>query len=140
MSDGIPGRRCLVKMCMRLGLVMTLVAVSAFGASAQTPATGRVMREKMTHSHRIFEAIMTSNFLLLERESVALAKATEAPAWSVFNSPEYLRHSAAFVRATQDLITAAKARDLDAAALHYVALTQTCFQCHRYVKDARIAH
>ena len=97
------------------------------------------MREKLTHSQRILEALMTSDFTLLERESAELEKVTQSPAWSVFKSPEYIRHSAAFLRASQDLTAAAKARDLDAADLHYMSLTLSCFQCHRYIKISRLA-
>jgi cytochrome c556 len=109
------------------------------GLDGQTVATGRVMREKLMHSQRILEAILTSNFDLLERESTALSKATEAPGWFVLEGPEYQRQSAAFLRATRDLVEAAKERDLDAAANHYTTLTMTCYQCHRYMKNARIA-
>jgi hypothetical protein len=124
---------------MRFALVLVLVVMAALEVPAQTPATARVMREKLTHSQNILEAIMTSNFVSLERESAELAKAIELPAWSVFSSPEYVRQSAAFLRATQDLGDAAKRRDLDAAALHYMSLTLSCFECHRYMKGARIA-
>jgi Cytochrome C' len=109
------------------------------GLDGQTVATGRVMREKLMHSQRILEAILTSNFDLLERESTGLSKATEAPGWFVLEGPEYQRQSAAFLRATRDLVEAAKERDLDAAANHYTTLTMTCYQCHRYMKNARIA-
>jgi cytochrome c556 len=109
------------------------------GLDGQTVATGRVMREKLMHSQRILEAILVSNFDLLERESTALSKATEAPGWFVLEGPEYQRQSAAFLRATRDLVEAAKERDLDAAANHYTTLTMTCYQCHRYMKNARIA-
>jgi hypothetical protein len=57
----------------------------------------------------------------------------------VLKTPEYSRQSEAFVRATEDLVAAAKHRDLDLAAMHYVSLTMSCYQCHRYVKNARIA-
>jgi hypothetical protein len=123
---------------IRVVLAATIV-LSGTLVPAQTPATGRVMRDKLTHSQRILEAIMTSDYASLDRESAELVKATELPAWSVLKSPEYLRQSAAFVRATQDLRDAAKARDLDAAAMDYVSLTLTCFQCHRHLKGARIA-
>ena len=109
------------------------------GLDGQTVATGRVMREKLMHSQRILEAILISNFDLLERESTALSKETEAPGWFVLEGPEYQRQSAAFLRATRDLVEAAKERDPDAAANHYTTLTMTCFQCHRYMKNARIA-
>ncbi len=123
---------------IRVVLAATLV-LSGTLAPAQTPATGRVMRDKLTHSQKILEAIMTSDYASLDWESAELVKATELPAWSVLKSPEYLRQSAAFVRATQDLRDAAKARDLDAAAMDYMSLTLTCFQCHRHLKGARIA-
>jgi hypothetical protein len=38
----------------------------------------------------------------------------------------------------QQLVQAAEERDLDAAAVHYAAMTMTCYQCHRYIKNARI--
>ena len=124
-----------------IGLIPILVWFAMAGSAAygQTTATGRVMRMKLTHSQRILEAILTSDFALLQRESAALARATELPGWSVLNSPEYQRQSAAFLRATRDLIEAAKERDLDAAATDYTALTMSCYQCHRYMKNARIA-
>ena len=122
-----------------IGLVVALLAVLAAPASTQTPETGRVMRDKLTHSQKILEAIMTSDFALLDKESAALARVTELPAWSVLKTPEYLRQSAAFVRAIQDLRDAAKARDLDAATMDYLSLTLTCFQCHRHLKGVRIA-
>ena len=120
-------------------LVGALLAGSVATVPAQTPETGRLMRDKLTHSQRILEAIMTSDFASLQRESAAMVRATELPAWSVLKSPEYLRQSAAFVRANQDLQEAAQARDLDAAALDYMALTLTCFQCHKHIKGKRIA-
>jgi hypothetical protein len=125
-----------MKICTR---IIVLVALSGGVAFGQTPATGRVMREKLAHSQRILEAILTSNFGLLERESAALAKATEVPAWTVLKGPEYLRQSEAFLKALVELRNAAREHDLDAAVLRYNALTTSCFACHRYMKDRRLA-
>lgn len=119
--------------------VAVLLITSGSAAPSQTAATGRLMREKMTHSQRILEAIMISDYGLLDRESAALLHATEAPGWWVLKSPEYAAKSSAFVRETQDLVESAQQRDLDAAAMHYVSLTLTCYQCHRYLKNSRIA-
>ena len=129
-----------MKMSIRLAVILALLVMSGPGAPAQTPSTGRLMRDKLVHSQNVLEAIMTSNFASLERESAELEKVTTSPAWSVFKGPEYDRQSAAFVRAALDLGDAARARDLDAAALHYVSLTLSCFQCHRHMKNSRMAH
>lgn len=122
-----------------VGLVLVVATLGMSAPSAQTPSTGRLMRDKLTHTNKILEAILTSDYESLDRESAALVRATELPAWSVLKSPEYLRQSAAFVSAIQDLRDAAKARDLDTAALQYMSLSLTCFQCHKHIKGARIA-
>jgi hypothetical protein len=127
-----------MKTVTRLMVVILLVVMSGASGTGQTPATGRLMREKLGHSQRILEAILTSNFVLLDQESAALAKATEAPAWRVLKGPEYQSQSAAFLKALRELGSAAKDRDLDAAVQRYNALTATCFACHRYMKDKRL--
>ena len=124
---------------LRLVMILALVVASGLEVPAQTPATGRLMRLKLAHSQKILEAILTSDFTLLDRESAALAQTTKSPAWSVLYSPEYIRQSGAFLRAIDDLRDAAKGMDLDGAASSYVSLTLTCFQCHRYMKNKRIA-
>ena len=119
--------------------VSVLVALFGVVTPAQTPATGRVMREKLGHSQKILEAILTSNFAQLERESAALSKATQSSAWSVLRGPEYVRQSERFLKSLQEMDAAAKERDLDAAMAHYQELTSSCFGCHRFMKDKRIA-
>jgi hypothetical protein len=53
--------------------------------------------------------------------------------------PEFIRHSEAFLRATEVLTEAANARDLERASLGFVSLTASCVNCHRYLARARIA-
>jgi hypothetical protein len=108
-------------------------------AAGQTPATGRLMREKLAHAQRLLEALTTSNYKLLEQESEELAKIPLMPGWMVLHSPEFRRYSEAFLRATVDLNSAAKQRDLDEAVLHFQTLTSSCYQCHRYMKNRRLA-
>jgi cytochrome c556 len=128
-----------MKNAVRLVLILLLGAVSSQAGFGQTPATRRVMREKLGHSQKILEAILTSNFTLLETESAALTKVTQSPAWTVLQGPEYLRQSEAFLKSLRELGAAARDRDLDTAVSRYTALTTSCFACHRYMKDRRLA-
>ena len=121
---------------LAIGAVLVMAALPAHG---QTPATGRVMREKLVHAQGLLEAIVTSNFQLLERETAALADAPKMKGWMILQLPEYRKHSEAFLRAIADMSAAAKARDLDQAAAHYQALTASCYQCHKYIKAQRLA-
>ena len=58
-----------MKSPLRLMMILVLVVVSGLEVPAQTPATGRLMRVKLAHSQKILEAILTSDFALLDRES-----------------------------------------------------------------------
>jgi hypothetical protein len=124
---------------VKLGLAILLVAVAGgSSSSAQTPRLNKVMRAKLDHSQNILEAVVTSNWQQLDRESRDLARATQDPAWSVLTVPEYVRHSQAFLRATDDLIEAARLRDLEAASLGFISLSTSCVSCHRYMARSRI--
>ncbi len=129
-------------MCPRTARVgIVTVGILAYGviSSPQTLATRQLMKNKLVHAQRILEAVMTSDFNLLGRETDALSHTTQQPGWWVLTTPEYKRYSTAFLNATNDLTTAARDHDLDAVALHYATMTMTCYECHRYVKRARIA-
>ena len=115
-----------------------LVAVSAGGASSQTIRLNQVMRSKLEHSQKILEAVVTSNWQLLDAQTKEMTRITRDPAWSVLQFPEYARHSAAFLRATDDLAEAARLRDLEGASLGFVALSTSCVSCHRYLARSRI--
>jgi hypothetical protein len=128
-----------MKTISRLLVVLLVVVGFAAAISAQS-RTGRVMRQKLGHSQKILEAILTSDYALLERESAAMAKVTESQAWTTaLRGPEYVRQSEAFLRTLRELGASARERDLDLAAQQYTALTLTCFNCHRYMKGQRIA-
>lgn len=122
----------------RLGVAVLLVVVTAGPPSAQTTRTKQVMRDKLDHSQQILEAVVTSDWQLLERESRAMALVVRDPAWSALAVPGYMRYSEAFLRATNDLAEAARSRDLESASLGLVSLTTSCVSCHRYLARARI--
>jgi hypothetical protein len=106
--------------------------------SAQTARTKRIMRAKLEHSQKILEAVVTSNWQLLDRESRDMALVVQDPGWSSLVMPEYIRHRESFLRATNDLTEAAKLRDLESASLGLISLTTSCVSCHRYLARARI--
>ena len=129
-----------MNLAARLGAAALVLAVAGgTSSSAQTPRVSKVMRVKLDHAQRILEAVVTSNWQQLDRESRALAKLTEGPDWSVLRMPEYARQSQAFLQATNELIEAAGRRDLEAATLGFTSLTVRCVACHRYLARARLA-
>ncbi len=118
-------------------LVFLLLATSA--APAQTARTGQVMREKLGHAQQVLKALTTSDYALLDSESAALARIAASPRWDDLKTRELRVYTDSFLKTVADLAAAAKRRDLDAAAVQYTTMVTACYQCHRRLKDLRIA-
>jgi hypothetical protein len=125
---------------MRRLLVMIGLVLGTSVGHSQGPELHRVMRQKLVHTQKILETVVTSDWAGLETHTRQLERLTNDPGWTVLKYPEYARHSLAFVRAVQALHTAAVQRDLDATPKAYVAVTLQCVECHRYIARARIAN
>lgn len=129
-----------MKHTLLLPLIMIVVAGSGDSlASSQNAQLRGVMKEKLEHSQQILAAVVTSDWLNLERHGLGLQRVAENPAWAALTTPEYARYSAAFVQATEDLVEAARQRHLETATVAYVSLTMSCVQCHRHVGRIRLA-
>jgi hypothetical protein len=124
--------------CRMVIVLLIFVGVAAHPRS-QGPQVNAVMHAKLLHAQKILEAVVTSEWVALETHTRELEQLTNDPRWTVFRYPEYAPHSAAFVRAVQDLHTAAAQRDLDKTPKAYVTMTLECVECHRYMARARIA-
>jgi cytochrome c556 len=120
-----------------LSIVMLLFATGA--AHAQSARTGRMMREKLVHAQQVLEALTTSNYEKLDRESAALSRIAGSSVWEELKTRELRIYTDNFLKAVADLSASAKRRDLDSAAVQYTTMVTACYQCHRHLKDARIA-
>jgi cytochrome c556 len=120
-------------------LTAAILALSAGHSAAQTPRTGAMMREKLAHAQKILEALTTSNRDLLTVESGALATIAKSPRWADLKTRELGTYTDNFLKAVAELDAAARRNDFDAAAAQYTAMTTSCYQCHRRLKDLRVA-
>ena len=120
-------------------LTMAVFLLTAGLLSAQTARTGRLMREKLQHSQRILEALVTSNYGQLQRETQALTNITRSPEWSELVKGDLRPYTSGFTKALADLSAASERRDYDAAGASYNALTNACIACHKQLMKSRIA-
>jgi hypothetical protein len=111
----------------------------AASSAAQGPQLSRVMREKLQHTQKILEAVVTSDWSTLSAQTRALERLTNDPRWMVLKYPEYAEQSAAFVTAVRDLQRVAADRSAAQATDAYTRVIIRCVDCHRYVARARIA-
>jgi hypothetical protein len=121
-------------------VVIILAAVSSVAlAPSQGPEVRNVMREKLDHTQKLLEAVVTTDWASLTAHSRELERLTNDPRWTVLKYPEYARYSGAFVRAVHTLRQAAERRDLDGAPVAFNGVTLACVDCHRYLARARLA-
>ena len=120
-------------------LAVSALLLGARCADAQTARTGALMQEKLFHSQRILAALTTSDYTLLQKETLALTRVTQSPRWSELMTAELRPYTGGFAKALADLAAAADRRDFDAAGQSFSALTSACFACHKHVMRSRIA-
>ena len=122
-----------------LGIAGVCAVAATALTTAQTRDVSRVMREKLDHTQKILEAVVTSNWTELGTQARELDRLTDDPRWTTLKYPEYAKYSLAFKHAVQDLRTAAERRDLENTPTAYNTLTLRCVECHRYMARSRIA-
>jgi hypothetical protein len=98
------------------------------------------MKAKLEHAQKILGGLVLEDFGLIDKEAQRLALLSQASTWQVLQTEEYLQHSNEFRRSTNALSTAAQEKNLDGAALAYMEMTMKCINCHKYVRDTRVAN
>ena len=117
--------------------VATGVAVAAAQKPGDADQTAAFMRAKLTYSQHVLEGLTVEDYDLIAKGAQQLALASQASDWQVLQTEDYIRHSSEFRRACDSLGAAAKAKNLDGAALAWMEVTMKCVQCHRYVRDQK---
>jgi hypothetical protein len=97
------------------------------------------MHLKLESAQKVLEGLALEDFQLIEKESQAISLLTQENTWKVLQTPEYVQYSSDFRRTVDALTEAARKKNLDGAALRYVEMTMKCVQCHKYVRDVRLA-
>ena len=118
------------------GLLVAALAVAQEPAP-RPDAVADFMRAKLGHAQRVLEGLSLEDFDLVARGAQELAIASQASSWQVLQTEEYARQSTEFRRSCESLKAAAKARNLDGAALAWMEVTMKCIQCHKYVRDQK---
>jgi hypothetical protein len=112
-------------------------AVLAQESAPKADAVADFMRAKLGHSQHVLEGLSLEDYDLIARGAQELALASQASSWQVLQTEEYARQSGEFRRSCDSLRSAAKAKNLDGAALAWMEVTMKCIQCHKYVRDQK---
>lgn len=97
------------------------------------------MRAKLASSQSVLEGLVIEDFEKVREGAQKMVVMSKAADWQVVQGPVYAQYSGEFRRLAQQLVTMAKAKNLDGAALSYMQLTMNCISCHNFVRSSKIA-
>jgi hypothetical protein len=119
-------------------VALGLVLPSLSGRSAEADKTSDLMRKKLQNSQKVLEGITKPDFKEISTSAEELIAISKEAEWKVIKTPRFEVFSNDFRRSAEDLIKAAKEKNIDAAALAYVDMTLTCVKCHKHVREERM--
>jgi hypothetical protein len=117
-------------------LAFSFLVLAALQTAGQGPVES-LMKAKAGYAHRLLDAVVMGELETAREQAFRLKAVAETADWNVMDTPEYVRESEAFLRATERLLQAAGSKNHEATALAYVELTLSCVHCHRYVNANR---
>jgi len=97
------------------------------------------MKLKLRHAQNVLEGLVLEDYDMIDKNSQSLSLLSQAETWQVLQTPDYLQHSGEFRRAANAVTNAARDKNIDGAALAYLEMTMKCVNCHKYVRDVRMA-
>lgn len=113
---------------------------STQGQGQQADKVGAFMRAKLVHSQKALEGLATGDFDMIAKNSQDMSLLSQAATWQVLQTPEYRDRSTEFRRSVDAMTEAARNKNLEGAALAYVDVTMKCVNCHKYVRQVRMAN
>jgi hypothetical protein len=96
-----------------------------------------MMQKKLHSAHIVLDGVAIGDFKKIAQGGEELNRLAKSETWQLIRSPTYERHSADFIRATDNLVKKAREKNMDGAALAYVEMTLSCVRCHQYVREHR---
>jgi hypothetical protein len=138
-------KRRLVVGLIALGLLVTvglLVSGSTRAAAKKAKEKSKVsrfMRALLSNSQSVLEGIVTEDFDLVSKGAKKMILMSKAAEWHVIQGPVYTQYSAEFRRNAEELVKAAKAKNIDGVGLRYMSLTMSCISCNKFVHGTKIA-
>ena len=105
--------------------------------SLPVPSEKDAMKAKRERAHAVLDALTAGDPNALRRNAEILVLIADMRVFVTgYKTEEYQYQAKAFKHAADDLMAAAKAKNMDAAALAYGDMTRTCVKCHAHFRGA----
>ena len=95
------------------------------------------MRTKLLFSQNIFEGLTTGDFNAINTAIKELQMVTEGSQWVAIDNEQYRKLTEEFETTTRRLAEAAKSKNLDATALRFYSMSNSCIDCHKHIRKVK---
>lgn len=126
-----------IYLCTLASVTLLLTAVDARGQERidkPSRPLRSVMQLKLEYSKLVLEGLALEDYEKIAKNSQALGLLSLESGWKIIQTEEYVKQSGEFRRTTNLMAEAARGKNLERAALGYVALTVRCIECHGYLR------
>lgn len=107
--------------------------------SGSNNITKESMELKLEASKKILEGIVREDFKLIALQAARLKQLSQSSSWQWRQSDDFNLFTSVYRRSADKLMQAAQEKNLDLASLEYFQLTTSCVNCHRYMRETRLA-
>lgn len=126
-------------LCLAIFTTLGTCAISSSTSAEPREELRDFMRLKLKYSQAAIEGLVLDDLEKVAKSGQELSLLSLAETWQVLNTPEYLSFSRKFRQAADALSEAAKKGNLDRATTAFNQVTVKCVECHKYVRDSRMA-
>ena len=113
--------------------------LAAGGHAAPRPDLRDFMRVKLKHSQKVLKGLVPNDFTMVAKNAQDMSLLSLDETWQVLTTPDYLEYSRKFRVTTDALSSAAKRNNLEQSTVAFNQVTTRCVECHKYVRDVRMA-
>jgi hypothetical protein len=128
----------MIKRCVTFVAAVMLVCLTSGGAPPRVDLSD-FMRVKLKQSQLVLEGLVMGEFDKIAKSAQEMSLLSLAESWQVLETPQYIEYSRKFRKDADSLADAAKKKNLDQSTLAYNRVTLRCVECHKYVRDVRMA-
>ncbi len=127
--------RRVISICALLAL-FCLVSSSIHLAPAQGRTLQEEMQLKLLHTQDVLSGIAMEDFVRIEKGASGLLNVCEAVGWTEEKTKgEFKTHDTEFHKVASELLSLARAGNLEGAHYKYIQMTTVCTDCHTHVRD-----
>jgi hypothetical protein len=120
---------------------LALLVIGSHSPAAEPPhgPVQDLMQAKLRESQSLLGSVSTGDFTAMSASARRLVELGQLTSWFSSQTPREQLLLEAFRRPAEALVKAADKKNLDAASLAYVQLTLACFDCHKNLRETRMA-